>query len=518
MSTRDFPDLKSVPERRGDYDLPTDRPRHLRDFANLSNDAFIESAYGAALHRRSDPGGRACYLGLLAQGMSRAEILSCLIKSQEGRSVGARIDGLYWASRWGRIRRVRIVRKAYDIGKRLWPLTTVRSDVAKLTQDLERFGEMVRAIDEESKRGSRDIGHQLERVQSELLTELAKRASRENLDCLQTALVDLGARVADVSHMNEYKADQSSLVGIQEDMRTNLYRGLDDLDRRIRILLDGKAGADTVTESYVAFEKRLLDSQQDIESRMQAIEARKADLSAIQETRAEMLQGLTSVSNVQANFRTLLDKKAGTDATTEMAVSFEARLLAVRQEVQSIQHDMELQIKSVDARKADLSAIDAARADLIATQHAIAAMNKDLRKLMDTGAGTDPIRELGITFEARLNAVREELQPIHRTLQAIRQDTQHQIQSVDARKADLSAVDATRAEILAAVRAALTGLTGTVSSVAANKIDRATMNVMLAENSQRILDNLQESVQELRSCIDALPARKKPNRRLRPPH
>jgi hypothetical protein len=401
---------------------------HVRDFAELDAESFVEAAYQAVLHRRPDPGGAARYEELLAQGISKAEILSYLVDSPEGRAAGSRVAGLTGACRWARMRRLPILSQSLAIGQRLWPLTGLRRDLRAVTQRLARVTAQVQILQVEAKQRDREALYRLESLRTELMQALATRADSGDLAALRAAQGDLNALVntlaASLRKLEQSKADQSALDHLQDELRTTLYRGIDDVDRTFRMLLDAKAGTDALTEAGAALDHKLRLMQQELERQVQAVDA---------------------------------------------------------------------QLHAMDARKADVGAIDAARTGMLAALRGIEDVDKTFRALLDGKAGTDALSEVGAALDRKLQLTRQELE--------------QQLQAVDARKADAGAIDAARNEMLAALRTALTGLTGSVSAVAASRVDRATMNALLAENSQALLAQLRNSVQELRSSIEELSAR-----------
>ncbi len=390
---------------------------HVRDFADLDDEAFVEAAYRIALRRPSDPGGSACYRELLTQGASRVEILTYLVDSPEGRGIGSRIEGLTWARRRARMSRLPILRQLFGIGRRLSPWTALRRDLRTATRRLVQMTDRMQTLEVEAKQRDQEALHRFDRLRSEFMQSLATRADIDSLASLQAAVADLSTQVTQIHKVEQSKADLSELDRRHEEWQSTLYRGIDDVDRKFRMLLDGKADVDAVSEVGAAFDNRLQTLQQELERQVQALEARKTDTSVIDATRAEMLAALRGIEDVDKSFRALLEGKAGTDAVSEVGAALENKLQLTRRELEC------------------------------------------------------------------------------------------QVQAVNARKADAGAIDAARNEMHAALRAALTGLTASVSAVAASRVDRATMNAMMAENSQTIRAQFQDSVRQLRSSIEELSAR-----------
>jgi predicted ribosome quality control (RQC) complex YloA/Tae2 family protein len=254
-----------------------------------------------------------------------------------------------------------------------------------------------------------------------LLQALATRADSGALAALQAALHDLSARVTALRQLEQSKADQAALDHLRDELQTLLYRGIDDVDRTFRMLLDTKANTDAVT-----------------------------------------------------------------DAVTEVGAALDHRLHGMRQR-------LEQQVQAVDARKADASAIDAARNEMLATLHSIEALGTTFRALLDGKAATTEVAEVGAALDQRLHSMQ--------------QDLERQVEALDARKADAGAIEMARNEMLEALRTALTGLTGSVGAVAATRVDRATVNALLAENSKTLQAQFQDSVRELRTSIEELSAR-----------
>jgi hypothetical protein len=77
--------------------MPNDRKDYpLSAFVALHGPAFVAGCYAGLLGRSPDSGGLEHYLGLLRQGMAKAEIVGRIRLSAEGRRYGAHVRGL-WA-------------------------------------------------------------------------------------------------------------------------------------------------------------------------------------------------------------------------------------------------------------------------------------------------------------------------------------------------------------------------------------------------------------------------------------
>jgi hypothetical protein len=67
---------------------------HVNDLLSYHDQAFVNAAYRAILHRSPDTVGYQLFLNMLRNGFAKVDILGRLRYSKEGRSVGAKISGL----------------------------------------------------------------------------------------------------------------------------------------------------------------------------------------------------------------------------------------------------------------------------------------------------------------------------------------------------------------------------------------------------------------------------------------
>ena len=70
----------------------------VRRYGKLGNDAFIRLVYGNVLGRKPDPGGRAHWLGRLAAGTSRGQLMTNFSESSEYRRITHPIVDAVWAT------------------------------------------------------------------------------------------------------------------------------------------------------------------------------------------------------------------------------------------------------------------------------------------------------------------------------------------------------------------------------------------------------------------------------------
>ena len=77
------------------HGMPQLEAKHVADFLALPLDAFVSTAYRAALGRDPDPAGAAHYQRLLLRGrLTRIEVLGRLSFSPEARRRGRRVPGI----------------------------------------------------------------------------------------------------------------------------------------------------------------------------------------------------------------------------------------------------------------------------------------------------------------------------------------------------------------------------------------------------------------------------------------
>lgn len=100
-------ELKFVPPFRSDLI----RPVPFRDLKKYDGTAFIDAAYTACLRHLPDPQGKREYLDRLKSGATHAEIVARLKYSREGRTIRAKIQGLYTALILDFLQRIPIIGK-----------------------------------------------------------------------------------------------------------------------------------------------------------------------------------------------------------------------------------------------------------------------------------------------------------------------------------------------------------------------------------------------------------------------
>jgi uncharacterized phage infection (PIP) family protein YhgE len=223
--------------------------------------------------------------------------------------------------------------------------------------------------------------------------------------------------------------------------------------------------------------------------RLEQSKAGRSELMDALATRAsvESLASLqAAVAELSSLSRALQDGKVSEEQVNEL----HAQISAVKADLGTLVTE----IPRLEQLKAGRSELDRIRDEVRTTLYrGIDDVNRTFRMLLDSKAGADAVAEVGAAFEIRVRALQQEMEQL--------------AQAVDARKDDTRAIDAARGELHAALRTAFDGLTASLSALASNKVDRATVTALMAENSQAVLDQLRDEVREFRSTIDGSSAR-----------
>jgi len=443
------------------------RNSRLSDFSGLHDAAFIGAAYQVVLKRRPDPNGEECYLEILRNGATKAEILGQLRYSPEGRAIGVTVEGLARAVFLDKLTRLPVVGRLFRALSAFWTLPDSERRIRAIANDLARIAAQGDRRAELAHQASHDALRDVSARVSELANGLAARATREDATLIRRSITELRELVATdkvnrqeltllrddltatfetwanreqfnvlaarletldaaLAGLRQSKMDVSRLDQVRAEARTALHRGVDDVNRTFRMLLDSKADqaalADARSDLQAAVESGIARAMQAIG----AVEAQKLDAEDLEVIRKEIGAALR-------------------DDRSALEAAFESRLASVMQVIQSI-----------DAQKLDAEGLEAIRKE-------IDAALRDGRSALEAA------------FESRLASVMQ-----------------------DAQKVDAASERAIGEQFRGALRAGLEGVTASIAALAASKVDRATVNSLLADYSEVILKQMREMVRNAR--------------------
>jgi Domain of unknown function (DUF4214) len=272
---------------------------HLEDFSCLANVPFIEAAYWAALKRGPDPEGKEVYLRLLENGTTKAEILAYLIDSPEGRLIGAEILGLAGACWRARILRYPGVGTLLRLGGSLWPFTQDHRDIKAAFQRLAHIEDQAETRARMADQAYRNVTNGIEALRIEFRNAQPFLASTDSVVSLQGDLNALGIALEELekSKLNRSEVDLLSVVSadlhaelkeVHASLRTTIYRGLDDLNRTTRRLLDGKAEATAIPALEAVIERRWNARFEELTHLFEAFAARRIDSAEIESVKKDL--------------------------------------------------------------------------------------------------------------------------------------------------------------------------------------------------------------------------------------
>lgn len=237
-------------------------------YAALSDPAFLETAYRDLLGRPVDPASQDSLMAALAAGtVSRADILSGLMRSSEGRGRGLHIRGL--RARWlaGRMARLPV------IGRLLAPflaLVWLRSDLAFIDQRFSTADARHRRLVEEANRSLDAIRSALREIEMLLHAnaETAREASERAEARADAAAAEIRANRAVI--LNEKRVIEDLIAPLKAGMGAG---PADETASRERASgektgLEKEAGAaHRLDDLYLALENRFRGSTAEIAAR-----------------------------------------------------------------------------------------------------------------------------------------------------------------------------------------------------------------------------------------------------------
>jgi Domain of unknown function (DUF4214) len=138
---------------------------------------------------------------------------------------------------------------------------------------------------------------------------------------------------------------------------------------------------------------------------------------------------------------------------------------------------------------------------LLILKQQIAVLETNLRKLLDGKADATAIPALEASIEKRWNTRFDALTLLFETLSARQMDLAARQMDLAARQIDATEIESVKKGLHASLQAALGGLTQSVTAVAASRVDRETIEALLAEASKAVVEQLHEEIRELKSSL-----------------
>ena len=473
----------------------------LGDFARLHDTAFVDAAYQAVLNRAPDSIGEEYYLGLLRSGASRAEILGRLRYSTEGKAIGTPIDGLARAYWLDKLARWPVVGRIVGVFMALWALPDSERRLRATANDLARLGAQAGQQCKLVERASRDALGDIKARVSLLADELAARATREETAVIRTAMTELRelvrafdgskASVAEMERLHQEvatnkvnrqelalledsltaaigarpsgeqfdrltgrcdelggalaglrrsKADASQIDMVRAEARMTFHRGIDDVNRTFRNLLESKADEAALADAKSDLEAASKSRMATVMQAVHALDGKKLDAGSLEiireETKAALSGGLSGLE-----------------------AAFDFKLASLTEAVRSIEVIRE---ETKAALREGLSGLE------VAFGSKLDSLTQPVRLEEAKAALLDELNRLEATFDSRLASLMQELRVI------------------EAQKVDTADVQAIQGQFQSALRAGLEGMTRSIAALAAAKVDRGMVSAMLADYSQGI--------------------------------
>jgi SAM-dependent methyltransferase len=212
-------------------------PRYA-ELSKYDDEAFIRVAYRSVLGREPDSDGMSCYLAMLQDGASKAEILGRLRRSPEGKERGAKIKGLAIPCAIDAVSHWPILGSVVRLSTALWRLPGwERSDRRKLVALRRRVAGVESRIEiacAVSHDALRLVEHTLNALGGRLsAVDRTARSLRRALDVLQRAVTEkadskpLAVRLNELSVSLQSKADHAKFAGLLKEFETDLQRKID---------------------------------------------------------------------------------------------------------------------------------------------------------------------------------------------------------------------------------------------------------------------------------------------------
>ncbi|MGH8290019.1 MAG: methyltransferase domain-containing protein [Steroidobacteraceae bacterium] len=464
------------------------------ELTKYDDEAFIQAAYRCVLGREPDFDGISCYLAMLHEGASKAEILGRLCRSTEGKEYGAKIKGLAvpyaidTVRRWPVIGSVlRLPIALYELSARerkdRRELAVLRNRIASLDSRTERSCVVSQEALRKLEQTLNAAGHRLS------ASERAARALRCSVHILQREMVGKSdaqsaeARFSDLSDGLRLKADHVTVSSVAQGLETALQRKADcEAVDVFKVAIDAATAA-------------IRDQRAEIDAAIESLRRDKVDTTALNQIHRHLLRSLemraerhelSTLSNyitqglkerarieeipplsaalkvVQEQLIHLRRKKADIAEFERIDMSVDVRMRTVREELQTLR----AQATDIPGRLADeIAAIQPRLQELLEPKADRTDLEGLLAKVVaaeiDSKAAQANLNEASIGLRKDLNGLAESL-----TLetQRVRNDIAKELSSeltafgesvraLDATKIDRESMDLLKKEVAAVLEA-----------------------------------------------------------------
>ena len=316
---------------------------HVRDFMKYEGIDFIHAAYRGVLNREPDPDGLNCYLGMLRQGATKAEILGRIRNSPEGRQEGTKVHGLRLAYVLDSICRWPVIRRAVGIAMAMWRIPVTERGYRMLSTEFAYW----RAQSEQNSAQATQHIHEALQTLVETLNDATanigqNKASIDDLAELRTAIAGL-------------KAELSAAVETATGVADASLRRTDELNGKIESLAQLKADR-TITDAFK------VEIQDALEGRLDNLAAAKADHAFVERVKAE---AMVAIEQIQRN---------ATEALKSAIASVDLRAQDLRRHVLDQERRVGLLLEEARKRFPDTISEKQIRAMLSEGDHRLDAM------------------------------------------------------------------------------------------------------------------------------------------------
>jgi SAM-dependent methyltransferase len=485
LSESDWQSIRTPPPRR------KESAYHFRDFLAYDDVDFVRAAYEAILKREADDEGLRCYLAMLQDGASKAEILHRIGQSPEGRQRDVRIGGLRLPYALDSLSRVPLVGRLIAIAVAIWNLPSSERSHRRLSQELAR---RLRENEQHSARNSKaaiDAFRRLEQSQNELADMTRLFATRAQSESFQKALTRTIASLQALQKVTKTHVDKGLFDAQFNELRANIETKAEStvveaVNRQILLVSETKVDrremerlAKDVGSSIRTIAQAKADTAE-LAQAQTAIEEVHRQIQHISETKADRRDLERWAKDVGASIQIISEAKAG---TTELA-QVQTLIEDVAQKLELIQ---ESKASSVDLQNLEVLLLSSTEAK--AERHEISALTNHLVALLEQRA-----------TKTEFEFVRSSIERTNDAIETIRND-----------KANIRDLDGLGVEMKRESRIALQEVERIVQDLANTKADQAAIAALRLELSAAVEDSstaageaLQGSINEWDRKLDSL--------------
>jgi SAM-dependent methyltransferase len=375
-------DLRSIPtplpNREGDA-------FHFRDFLAYDDVDFVRAAYQAILKREADEEGLRCYLAMLQDGASKAEILHRICHSPEGRQRDVRIGGLRLPYALDSISRLPFIGRVIAIAVAIWNLPGSERSHRRVSRELARRLRQNEQHFVRNAKNATDAIRRLEHSHNVLAAMTKLFATRAQSESFQKAL----ARTI------------ASLQALQKVAKTHVDKGLFDAQvYELRANIEAKAESTAVETAHRQIQ-RLSETKADRRDSERWAKDAGASIRFIAEAKAdtkELAQVQTAIQDVVQKLELLHESKASSVDLQNLKVSLlsatEAK--AERQEITALTDHLIALLE----HRATKTEFEFVRSSIERTNDAIDSIRRDKANISDLeGLHVEIKRESRIALE-----------------------------------------------------------------------------------------------------------------------